>query len=53
VLAPRRAQHRTGQSPTEYLPRVTPPVRTTLWRVLAIQAATLLLLWLLQSRYAS
>lgn len=27
--------------------------RSTLWRVLAIQAVTLVLLWLLQSRYAS
>jgi hypothetical protein len=27
------------------------PFRTTLWRVLLIQAATLALLWLLQSRY--
>jgi hypothetical protein len=27
------------------------PFRTTLWRVLAIQAAALLLLWLLQHRY--
>jgi hypothetical protein len=29
------------------------PFRTTLWRVLLIQAAALALLWLLQSRYAS
>jgi len=28
------------------------PFRTTLWRVLLIQAITLVLLWLLQSRYA-
>lgn len=27
--------------------------RSTLWRVLAIQGITLVLLWLLQSRYAS
>ena len=27
------------------------PFRTTLWRVLLIQAVTLALLWLLQSRY--
>jgi hypothetical protein len=32
---------------------MTPPFRTTLWRVLGIQLATLILLWLLQSRYAS
>jgi hypothetical protein len=31
---------------------MTPPVRTTLWRVMAIQIVTLLGLWLLQSRYA-
>jgi hypothetical protein len=28
------------------------PFRTTLWRVLLVQLVTLLLLWLLQSRYA-
>jgi hypothetical protein len=32
---------------------MTPQFRTTLWRVLSIQAVTLLLLWLMQSRYAS
>jgi len=32
---------------------MTPPFRTTLWRVMAIQVVTLGLLWLLQSRYAS
>jgi hypothetical protein len=31
---------------------VTPPVRTTLVRVLAIQAVTLALLWALQAHYA-
>ncbi len=32
---------------------MTPPFRTTLWRVMTIQVVTLALLWLLQSRYAS
>jgi hypothetical protein len=32
---------------------MTPPVRTTLWRVLSIQLVTLVLLWLLQTHYAS
>ena len=32
---------------------MTPPFRTTLWRVLGIQFATLVILWLLQSRYAN
>jgi hypothetical protein len=32
---------------------MTPPFRTTLWRVLAVQLVTLVLLWLLQTRYAS
>ena len=30
---------------------MTPPVRTTLWRVLSIQVMTLAVLWLLQARY--
>ena len=32
---------------------MTPPFRTTLWRVMTIQVVRLALLWLLQSRYAS
>jgi hypothetical protein len=32
---------------------MTPPFRTTLWRVMSLQVVTLVLLWLLQSRYAS
>ena len=32
---------------------MTPPVRTTLWRVLTIQLATLALLWWMQTHYAS
>lgn len=30
---------------------MTPPFRTTLWRVLLMQAVALAALWLLQSRY--
>jgi hypothetical protein len=36
-----------------YLSRMTPPFRTTLWRVLGIQLVTLVILWLMQTRYAS
>lgn len=43
----------TREQARRYLSRMTPPFRTTLRRVLAIQAATLVILWLLQSRYAS
>jgi hypothetical protein len=32
---------------------MTPPFRTTLWRVMSLQVVALVLLWLLQSRYAS
>jgi len=32
---------------------MTPPFRTTLWRVMGVQVIALVLLWLLQSRYAS
>lgn len=32
---------------------MSPPFRTTLWRVLVIQAVALALLWFLQSRYTS
>jgi hypothetical protein len=32
---------------------MTPPFRTTLWRVMAVQLITLALLWLIQSRYAA
>lgn len=46
---PPRACEQTGR----YLSPMTPPFRTTLWRVLGIQLVTLVVLWLLQSRYAS
>ncbi len=44
----------TGQRdlcPLSSLGFMSTPFRTTLWRVLLIQAVTLALLWLLQSRY--
>lgn|GEM_PF-2040462 len=40
-------------SPSSKFAWMTPPFRTTLWRVLGIQLVTLALLWLLQSRYAT
>jgi hypothetical protein len=36
-----------------YFPAMQSQFRSTLWKVLAIQGVALLLLWLLQSRYAS
>lgn len=37
--------------PALYLPRMATRFRSTLWRVLVIQAIALAMLWLLQSRY--
>ena len=39
--------------PRDTVPDMRTQVRSTLWKVLTIQGFALLLLWLLQSRYAS